>query len=215
MLVDDASGRTSRAVAHASVANEPSGIVPARAKLEHLESGECTACVCGLTWWAWQPESEVYLGTLAQFVGAILFIIACIIGLPDVMEAISEEEWVEYWFVFTPSLFGGLLFTAASYIGLIEVTHSRNPFAPPEHGYSHGYVVALMNLWGSVLFALAAGFYYLEAPLMAAEDAAAENASGWWIKQLLVRLPYAVGSAMFAVGALFGIHEVLNPTETA
>jgi len=192
------------------------------AKLDELETASvdctgCGACMTGLTWWAWQPNSTVYLGTLIQLIGALFFTVGCVIGLPVVLEPLTngyaeDMDWVEYTFVFGASVIGGICFTIASYIGSIEVTHSYNPFACPETGYSHGYVVAFCNLWGSVLFTLAAIFYFPEAELMNAHKHPKESdqLAGWWMKQMLVRLPYAVGSAMFAIGAMFGMHEVLN-----
>ena len=118
-----------------------------------------------------------------------------------------------YVFVFGLSLIGGILFTIASYVGIIEVTHSRNPFALPEAGYSHGYVVAFCNFWGSVLFTIAGAFYYVEAELMNMPPTSTQFETGWWIKQILVRGAYAIGSALFMIGALFGFHEVLNNEE--
>lgn len=63
-----------------------------------LHANECGACVTGLVWWAWQPNSEVYLGTLAQFIGSLLFLVACIMGMPDILGPLSNnyhEEWIE------------------------------------------------------------------------------------------------------------------------
>lgn len=110
------------------------------------------------------------------------------------------------------SLVGGILFTVASYIGLIEVTRSFNPFAFVQQ-YSHGFIVAHCNLWGSVLFLIAGALYFPEAELMEETRSVDVQDAGWQLKQYGVRLPYAVGSFLFFIGACFGVHEVLNQNE--
>jgi len=182
--------------------------VAARAEAVKQRRVGMRSCLGKLRWWAWQPQSHVYLGTLTQLVGALLFEVGCTCGLPIVLGTFNsksdhDSEWTEeriaeWTLVYTTSFLGGVAFTIASYVGLIEVTHSANPFRPPPEP-SLGYLVALCNLYGSALFMIAAAFYYVE-----------DGLESWTIKQYAVKLPYNVGSVLFVVGACFGVAEVLN-----
>ena len=51
----------------------------------------------------------------------------------------------EVLYVYTPSLVGSLAFCFASYIFLVEASHTFNPFQPPGTTSTLGYLVALRN----------------------------------------------------------------------
>ena len=101
------------------------------------------------------------------------------------------------------SVGGSLAFTFASYVYLVEVTHSYNPFARPDHS-SWGYAISLLNLGGSLLFLLASGCYFVQVPPHSFPEPWEFYVNLW-----CVRFGFAVGSACFVLGSLLSLPEAL------
>mmetsp|Transcript_35292 Transcript_35292/g.70376 ORF Transcript_35292/g.70376 Transcript_35292/m.70376 type:complete len:310 (-) Transcript_35292:64-993(-) len=90
-----------------------------------------------------------------QFLSGIIFLVACVAGLPGLIEG----REMEVLFVYIPSVVGSVGFTFASYIYLMEVTHSINPLPPPQN-FTVGYLIATLNLGGSLIYTIASCFYF-------------------------------------------------------
>ena len=106
---------------------------------------------------------------------------------------------------------GSAGFTFSSYVLLAEVTHSYNPFTPPE-ALSLGYVVATLNLVGSVAFLVASTCYFIR-PLPSDEPpppSTDEWGWEWRVSEWGVRFTFGVGSLCFVLGALASGPEILS-----
>jgi hypothetical protein len=91
-----------------------------------------------------------------------------------------------------------------------QVAHSYNCFSLPDE-ISIGYFVALFNLIGSILFAVASAFYFVQVPpfdgtLMAGGMWGWE----WQVSEWGVRFTFGVGSMFFTAAALISFPELLN-----
>ena len=160
----------------------------------------CCAVARQLRWCGWQPHSLLYWGALMQLVGAILFIVGCFAQLPC-FEPPSHEGLV--WLLYVPSTVASSMFVFASYVYVVEVTHSYNICALPEV-LSIGYAVSLLNFVGSVFFLIASACYFVQAPPWPRLDPWEWYASEWG-----VRFTFAIGSLAFTVAALLGLREAL------
>ena len=167
----------------------------------------CVSWLGSLHWWRFQPGSLLWWAALVQLLSAAVFEVACMAGLPGVIEGHAME--VAY--VYLPSLAGSVGFTFASYVYLVEVTHSSNPLHRPE-SLSVGYFIALLNLGGSLLYTIASCFYFTpeeEAPppLPGAE---APYDAAYYFSEFGVRFLYGLGSLCFVVGSALSFPELLS-----
>jgi hypothetical protein len=89
------------------------------------------------------------------------------------------------------------------YVGLIEVTHSPNPFRLPQT-FKLGFLVSVLNFWGGVGFLVAPCFYYTSDASDIRPDVDLEL-TRWGLKFM-----YLFASVLFAVAAACGIAEVLQ-----
>lgn len=110
--------------------------------------------------------------------------------------------------VYTPSLVGSLCFTFACFVYLAEVTHSYNVLRPPEE-ISLSYGVVILNLMGSILFAVASFCYFLQ---VSDGELSAGGPFGWeyQISEWGVRFVYGVGSACFVLAAILSFPELMS-----
>ena len=156
--------------------------------------------------WGWQPYSLLYWAALIQLIGSIAWVGACACDLPGMY--VTHSQHVAR--VYLPSLLGSFSYVYASYIFLAEVTHSYNCFEAPAQ-MSLGYVVASLNLLGSVLFLVASAFYFVQVPPFEL----GLRAGGLWgweyqVSEWGVRFTFGVGSLCFVLGAMVSFPELLN-----
>ena len=136
-----------------------------------------------------------------QLVGAAIFEVACVAGLPGLLHTTEEEAAWIYW----PSVVGSACFTFSSTVFLLEASGSGGPpFALPEV-LSLGYGVAALNMAGSLFFPVASVCYFAT-PATAQDWTGLEFAFSFWG----VRFGFGTGSLCFAVGGLLGLIETLN-----
>ena len=167
----------------------------------------CLGWLRSLHWWRFQPGSLLWWAALVQLLSAVVFEVACIAGLPGVIEGHAME--VAY--VFIPSLVGSVGFTFASWVYLMEVTHSANPLHRPQK-LSFGYLIALLNLGGSLNYTIASCFYFApegeeEPPLPGGE---APYDAAYYYSEWGVRFLYGVGSLCFVAGTALSFPELLS-----
>ena len=92
----------------------------------------------------------------------------------------------------------------ASVLGL-----SLNVFSLPDR-LTLGYLVSTLNLFGSLLFAVASLFYFAQVPPYDGLTAGGLWGWEWQASEWGVRFTFAIGSAAFVVAALLNISEILN-----
>ena len=103
-------------------------------------------------WFAWRPRNAGYLASLIQFIGTLLFNF----NTADAM--ISGLSWLQQdIFIWIPNFIGSICFLVASYLAVIEVSHSIWSFKPRQVSWW----IVMLNMLGSVAFmrAALAGFY--------------------------------------------------------
>jgi len=165
----------------------------------------CVGCVGALHWWRCQPSSLLWWGATIQLGSAAVFEVACAAGLPGILTTRDMERA----FVHLPSLVGSLGFTFASYVYLMEVTHSANPLRRPAE-LSMGYAIAVINLVGSVLYTVASAFYFAPAEAEASPDEPAPYDTGYYYSEWGVRFLYGLGSLCFTAGAALSFPEMFS-----
>jgi hypothetical protein len=116
--------------------------------------------------WSWWPTYHEFrthyihelgfLGSFAEFVGATIFYVNCIMSLPGVYEHLSQNVlWGLYWLTY---LLGGVFFVVSSGLYLLET--QPNWYTPAPHLL--GWHVGLWNMIGSVGWTLAAAWGYCD-----------------------------------------------------
>jgi hypothetical protein len=114
-------------------------------------------------WWpTWQELRTHYLreigflASFAEFVGATVFYINCILALPGVYSYLSQGVlWGLYWLTY---LVGGVLFIVSSALYLLET--QPNWYTPAPHLL--GWWVGAWNMVGSIGWTLAAALGYCD-----------------------------------------------------
>jgi hypothetical protein len=97
-----------------------------------------------------------FLGSLCEFVGAVIFYINCILALPGVYPHLSQGVlWGLYWLTY---LVGGVLFIMSSAFYLLE---TQKKWYLPEPRVL-GWWVGFWNMVGSVGWTLAAALGYCD-----------------------------------------------------
>jgi hypothetical protein len=98
-------------------------------------------------WLAWKPHNAGYLASLIQFAGTLLFNF----NTADAM--ITGLGWVEQdVLIWAPDVIGSVCFLVASYLAMIEISHSFWSFEPRQTSWW----IAIINLAGCVGFQLSA-----------------------------------------------------------
>eukprot|EP00966_Prymnesium_polylepis_P135776 3138336-Prymnesium_polylepis.1 len=101
---------------------------------------------------------------------------------------------------------------------LMEVTHSANPFRPPE-ALTVGYMIALLYLAGSLLYTIACCFYFVpeseeDEPLSGSmallDEGEAPFDASYYYSEWGVRFLFGIGSICFVVGAALSFPEILS-----
>jgi hypothetical protein len=103
-------------------------------------------------WFAWKPHNAGYMASLIQFAGTLLFNLNTADGM------ITGLGWVERdVLIWAPDMIGSVCFLIASYLAMIEISHSFWSFEPRQTSWW----IAIINLAGSTGFQLSAllGFY--------------------------------------------------------
>jgi len=162
---------------------------------------ECCGTIRQLRWWGWQPRSVLYWGSLAQFIGSVLFAEGCISQLPC-FAGLSHSTQV--WVLYAPSVVASVGFVFCGYVYLVETTHRYNCFMPPKK-ITIGYFVALLNFVGSVLYLVASCLYFAQVPPWNVTQTWEFYMSEWGVK-----FGYGVGSVAFVLSSMLGMREALS-----
>lgn len=103
-------------------------------------------------WFAFKPHNAGYSASLIQFIGTLLFNF----NTADAM--LTGLGWKgEELLVWGPDAIGSICFLLASYLALIEVSHSYWSFQP----HQISWWIVIINLAGSVAFMLSALFSFV------------------------------------------------------
>mmetsp|Transcript_54031 Transcript_54031/g.124381 ORF Transcript_54031/g.124381 Transcript_54031/m.124381 type:complete len:435 (-) Transcript_54031:379-1683(-) len=170
-------------------------------KSTHMQPETWPGWLLSLHWWRFQPNSLLWWGALVQLLSAGIFLLACVAGLPGVLQGGRDAE---VYLVFIPSLIGSIGFVFASWVYLFEVTSSPNPLLPPRT-LSVGYFIALLNLAGSGLYTVASGCYFYPE-----SESEGEYDTAYYVSEWGVRFGYAIGSLCFVSSALLAFPEILS-----
>jgi len=101
----------------------------------------------GWRWFAWKPRNAGYSASLIQLVGTLMFNINTADAMLPGLSRMKEDV-----LVWIPGSIGSICFLLASYLSVIEVSHSLWSFQPRQVSW---WIVAI-NLLGSAAFMLSA-----------------------------------------------------------
>ena len=96
-----------------------------------------------IKWFAWQPDRLEYWGTFIQFIGACLFNINCFFAMVQGLSWQSDDL-----LIWIPSTLASLHFCTASYLAVVEVSHSYWSW----HFKDIEWWIVVLNLGGSLGF---------------------------------------------------------------
>ena len=163
-------------------------------------------CVRGLRWFGYQPRSLLYIGATAQLLGAFSFNVACVYGLPRMVHTHLQEELL----VYLTCVLGSLGFVIASYVYVLEATHSSSLMWRSDEPPTLGYALTLLNLAGSLLFFVASACYFVQVPPYEGLKAGGEWGWEYQISEWGVRFTFGVGSVAFLLSSLLSFPELLS-----
>jgi hypothetical protein len=154
----------------------------------------------GLSWWRAQTGSLLWWGVFVQLIAGVLFSVACVSGLPGMLPSVGGEV---VW-IYTTSLLGSIGFVFNSWVFVLEESHDEKMCAPSVP-VTIGFVVAWLNLLGSILFLVASlGYFLQDAEIGLLPPKWHYPTSEWG-----VRFTYGVGSFLFFLASCFGLVEIL------
>lgn len=153
-----------------------------------------------LSWWRTQTGSLLWWGVFVQLIGGCMFSIACFSGLPGKLPGMGGEV---LW-VYTTSLLGSCGFVFNSWVFVLEESNDDRVCAPPSP-LTIGFVVAWLNLLGSILFLIASIGYFIASEQIGLLPVEWDYMASEWG----VRFTYGVGSALFMIAASLGLVEIL------
>ncbi len=166
----------------------------------------CLDYVRRLRWAGLQPHSLLYWGATAQLVGAVFFNVGCVYGLPHMAETHLQEALL----VYLTCLLGSACFSFASYVYVLEASHSSSLRWLSDEPVTLGYVVSWFNLLGSLCFFLASCCYFIQVPPYEGLTAGGEWGWEYQVSEWGVRFTFGVGSICFLVAAILAFPELLS-----
>jgi hypothetical protein len=153
-----------------------------------------------LSWWGAQTGSLLWWGVFVQLIGGLLFSVACVSGLPGMLPSIGGEV---LW-IYTTSLLGSCGFVFNSWVFVLEESHDERVCAPPSP-LTIGFVVAWLNLLGSLLFLVASVGYFVQSEQIGLLPPEWDYPASEWG----VRFTYGLGSFLFLLASALGLVEIL------